>query len=165
MTHKRYGSVEAGNVFITVNGFANELTQGLDIKPVRNQVLVTDIIEGLRLKGCYHMDKGYFYFRNVGKRILIGGGRHKLGNAEETNVLNQTHDAATMLKEILNDHLEGGIDAEIKYHWSGILGVGGDKKPIIKEMEKGIYTGVRMGGMGVAICSVVGKQLAELTQK
>jgi hypothetical protein len=50
------------------------------------------------------------------------------------------------------------------YHWSGILGIGGNKKPIIAEVSEGVFVGVRMGGMGVAICSLVGKQLAELTK-
>jgi gamma-glutamylputrescine oxidase len=82
--HKKYGAIYAKSIFVTTNGFVNHLIPDLDVKPVRNQVIVTEEIEGLQLNGCYHMDKGYFYFRNIGKRILIGGGRNKLGSKEET---------------------------------------------------------------------------------
>ena len=42
------------------------------------------------------------------------------------------------------------------------MGVGTDKKPIIKAVSKSIYCGVRLGGMGVAIGCLVGKDLADL---
>ena len=36
------------------------------------------------------------------------------------------------------------------------------KKPILKKVSKNVYCGVRLGGMGVAIGSLVGKDLANL---
>ena len=54
---------------------------------------------------------------------------------------------------------------EIDYSWSGIMGVGKSKKPIIKMTSKNIGVGVRMGGMGVAIGSLVGENLANLLDK
>jgi hypothetical protein len=42
------------------------------------------------------------------------------------------------------------------------MGVGDEKKPIIEKISNRIAIGVRMGGMGVAIGSQVGKQLSEL---
>jgi hypothetical protein len=42
------------------------------------------------------------------------------------------------------------------------MGVGGSKKPIIKKVENNVYCGIRMGGMGVAIGILVGKEMAEL---
>lgn len=95
---------------MTTNGFVNHLIPDLDVKPVRNQVIVTEEIEGLQLNGCYHMDKGYFYFRNIGKRILIGGGRNKLGSKEETFLFDQTDEAFTLLSTILKGHIEGVKD-------------------------------------------------------
>ena len=50
----------------------------------------------------------------------------------------------------------------IDRQWSGIMGVGSRKKPIIKKLATNVYCGVRLGGMGVAIGSSVGKQLADL---
>ena len=42
------------------------------------------------------------------------------------------------------------------------FGVGETKEPIIEEVAKGLYVGVRLGGMGVAIGSGVGHSLAEM---
>jgi hypothetical protein len=42
------------------------------------------------------------------------------------------------------------------------MGVGQKKTTIVKEIEPHIYCAVRMGGMGVAIGSLIGKEIAEL---
>jgi gamma-glutamylputrescine oxidase len=46
------------------------------VKPGRGQVIITSAIERLPFKGSFHFDEGYYYFRNVGKRVLFGGGRN-----------------------------------------------------------------------------------------
>ena len=51
---------------------------------------------------------------------------------------------------------------EIQDSWSGIMGVGKSKSPIIKKINNNTAIGVRMGGMGVAIGAQVGKKLADL---
>ena len=40
------------------------------------------------------------------------------------------------------------------------MGIGSEKKPIIKAVTKNVVCAVRMGGMGVAIGSLVGKMAA-----
>ena len=55
------------------------------------------------------------------------------------------------------------VKVEIEATWSGIMGVGAQKKAIIKQISNNVFCGVRLGGMGVAIGSLVGKELAELT--
>ena len=55
-----------------------------EVKPARAQVLITRPIKDLAVKGTFHLDKGYYYFRNIDKRILIGGGRHLDYEPEET---------------------------------------------------------------------------------
>jgi hypothetical protein len=42
------------------------------------------------------------------------------------------------------------------------MGVGNQKKAIVKQLFNNVFCGVRLGGMGVAIGSLVGKELAEL---
>jgi hypothetical protein len=42
------------------------------------------------------------------------------------------------------------------------MGVGQTKAPIIEKIDERIAVGVRLGGMGVAIGSLVGKELSEL---
>ena len=53
-------------------------------------------------------------------------------------------------------------DFEIDHRWSGIMGVGKQKKPIVKQVSNHVFCGIRLGGMGVAIGSLVGKELADL---
>jgi hypothetical protein len=42
------------------------------------------------------------------------------------------------------------------------MGVGNQKKAIVKQLSNNVFCGIRMGGMGVAIGSLVGKELAQL---
>ena len=49
---------------------------------------------------------------------------------------------------------------EIDFRWTGIMGVGKEKKPIIKAVSKNVLAAVRMGGMGLAIGTWVGEQVA-----
>ena len=44
------------------------------------------------------------------------------------------------------------------------MGVGHQKKPIVKPISNNVICGVRMGGMGIAIGSLVGKEMAEIIQ-
>ena len=57
-----------------------------------------------------------------------------------------------------------GKEFQIARRWSGIMGVGPQRKPVIKQLADQVYCGVRMGGMGIAIGSIVGKELAEIAQ-
>jgi hypothetical protein len=44
------------------------------------------------------------------------------------------------------------------------MGVGSQKKPIVKQLSENSYCGIRLGGMGVALGSLVGKELADLLE-
>jgi len=63
-------------VLVATNGFAKKIMPGLEVMPARSQVMVTTPLENLSVKGSFHFDKGYYYFRNIGNRILLGGGRN-----------------------------------------------------------------------------------------
>ena len=45
------------------------------------------------------------------------------------------------------------------------MGIGDKKKPILKQLSNNVSCGVRLGGMGVAIGSSVGKDLADLVSE
>ena len=51
---------------------------------------------------------------------------------------------------------------EVDYSWSGIMAFGKNKQPIIRKMSDRIAVAARLGGMGVALGSLVGKEVAEL---
>jgi glycine/D-amino acid oxidase-like deaminating enzyme len=104
---------------------------------------------------------GYFYFRRVGNRLLIGGGRH-LARAEETGTeFGINPEVKKALLQFTEDYL--GLKSEdlFEEEWSGILGVGKKKEPIIEELEPGLFTAFRLGGMGVAIGSRTGYKAVE----
>ncbi|RKS55339.1 glycine/D-amino acid oxidase-like deaminating enzyme [Gillisia mitskevichiae] len=148
-------------LFIATNGFAAQL--GMDsVKPARAQVLITKPIENLQIQGTFHLDKGFYYFRNIDKRILLGGGRNLDIKTEETTNLGETELIQNKLEELLRETILPNIDFEIDRRWSGIMGVGVQKKPIVKRLSSNTFCGVRLGGMGVAIGSLVGKELADL---
>ncbi len=155
-------SIKAVKVLFATNGFAARQFPGLALKPARNQVLITRPVEGLALKGTFHMDRGYYYFRNVGKRVLLGGGRHLDYEKEITELFGLSPVIQSALLELLKEIIFPGRSFEVEQWWSGILGVGPQKTPIVKWMEEGVAVAVRLGGMGVAIGSLVGEEAAQL---
>ncbi|MFT5890662.1 MAG: gamma-glutamylputrescine oxidase [Dokdonia sp.] len=154
-------SLQTKELLLATNGFASQL--GLqEVKPARAQVLITKPIPDLKIKGTFHLDKGYYYFRNIDNRILFGGGRNLDFKAEETTDLGQTEIVQKELERLLREVILPDTPFEVDRRWSGIMGVGSQKKPILKSISNRIHAGVRLGGMGVAIGSQVGRDLADL---
>jgi len=148
-------------LLFATNGFANTLTKGA-VKPARAQVLITKPIPNLDIKGTFHLDKGYYYFRNIGNRILLGGGRNLDFETETTTEFGQTKIVQEKLENLLKVVILPGQDIQIEHRWSGIMGIGNSKKPIVSQLTENVYCGVRLGGMGVAIGSLIGTELADL---
>ncbi|MDJ0646894.1 MAG: FAD-dependent oxidoreductase [Flavobacteriaceae bacterium] len=148
-------------LFIATNGFANQLLKE-NIRPARAQVLITSPIENLHIRGTFHLEKGYYYFRNIDNRILLGGGRNLDFRTEETTEFGQTTLVQNRLRELLENTILPGIPFEIDTFWSGIMGMGSHKKAIVKQVGDHVFCGVRLGGMGVAIGSTIGKEMADL---
>lgn len=157
-------SFSSKKLCIAVNGFASNLIPE-DVQPARAQVVITKPIPELAVKGTFHLQEGYYYFRNIDNRILLGGGRNLDFSAEETFEFGTTKLVQDKLAQILKEVVLPDIPFEIDYAWSGIMGVGEQKKPIVKLRSKNIACGVRLGGMGIAIGTLVGRQLADLFQR
>ncbi|MFT6333649.1 MAG: gamma-glutamylputrescine oxidase [Saprospiraceae bacterium] len=156
------GSISFNRLIVCTNGFSNVLLSGVDLKPARNQVIITEKVKGFSLDGCYHMHKGYVYFREVDSRLILGGGRHLAKNIETTDVLENTNQIIDYLKELAETKILKGHEVKIDKMWSGILGVGTDKMPIVKKLNDNIMVAIRMGGMGVAIGSYIGRVAASI---
>jgi glycine/D-amino acid oxidase-like deaminating enzyme len=168
--HENQNGVEVGlgdfsfstrKLLFATNGFANALTNGA-VKPARAQVLITEPIPNLNIKGTFHLDRGYYYFRNVGDRILLGGGRNLDFEAESTTEFGQTEIVQNKLEQLLKEVILPNHDFQIAHRWSGIMGIGNSKKTIVSQLSDNVYCGVRLGGMGVAIGSLIGQELADL---
>jgi len=158
----QWGSIPYRKLALCTNGFARDLLPDIEVTPARNQVMVTKPIPNLQLKGTFHLDEGYVYFRNIGNRLLLGGGRNQDFREEETSKFGITDKITHYLKSILFDFIIPNQTVEIDSWWSGIMGVGKSKNPIIQKIGSKQYVGVKLGGMGVAIGVQTGEDLAQL---
>lgn len=154
-------SFNSKKLLFATNGFAESLTNGA-VRPARAQVLITEPIPNLDIKGTFHLDKGYYYFRNIGDRILLGGGRNLDFETETTTEFGQTKIVQNRLEDLLKNVILPNQDFHIAHRWSGIMGVGNSKKPVVSQLSDNVFCGLRLGGMGVAIGSVIGTELADL---
>jgi hypothetical protein len=161
--------LSASLVLLATNGFAGRFFPELPIQPARNQVLITKPLERLPFRGAFHYDRGYVYFRNVDcpeypgrQRILLGGARNLDAEAEATSEFGNTSLIQERLWSLLREVILPGHQAEVDYWWSGILGVGPVKKPIVQMMTPRLGVAVRLGGMGVAIGNLVGQEAATM---
>ncbi len=152
-------------VLITTNGFAQQLLPNIEVHPARAQVLITEPIENLKIRGTFHYDKGYYYFRNVGDRLLFGGGRNLDFEKEKTFEFGLTEEVQNKLDMLLREMILPNINYKVEQRWSGIMGLGSSKTTIIKPVTKKVFCAVRMGGMGIAIGSLVGEEAAEMVLK
>jgi glycine/D-amino acid oxidase-like deaminating enzyme len=154
-------SFSTKKLLFATNGFTKDLFSA-DVQPARAQVLITKPIPNLDIKGTFHLDKGYYYFRNIDNRILFGGGRNLDFEGETTTDFGNTTLIQNELERLLREVILPNHKFEIEHRWSGIMGMGSSKNPIVQQLSNHVYCGIRLGGMGIAIGSLVGKELVEL---
>jgi gamma-glutamylputrescine oxidase len=154
--------IKSKNVVICTNALAPHLISGTDVQPARGQVLITKPIHNLKPKGNFHATKGYFYFRNVGNRILLGGGRHLRKSAEHTESEDVSPEIQMILKQVLSTKICPGMEIEIDSAWAGTMGVRTTKLPFIGVVEPHVYAAVGLGGMGIALSKQTAKELVDL---
>lgn len=152
-------------ILIAVNAFARTLLPDTDVTPARNQVLITHPIPNLMIEGCFHYDRGYYYFRNIDGRILLGGGRHLDNASEQTDEFGANELIRSALVQLLKTVVCPGRPVEVDAWWTGILGLGSVKKPIVERYSENVVIAVRLSGMGVAIGTLVGQEGAEMLLK
>ncbi|MFZ4425920.1 MAG: NAD(P)/FAD-dependent oxidoreductase [Saprospiraceae bacterium] len=150
------------HILLATNGLTRRLLPELDIHPARNQVLITEPLPYLPFRGSFHYDRGYYYFRDIDQRILLGGGRNLDPAGEATDTFGTTAAIRTALLQLLSEVILPHHKIAVESWWSGILGLGQEKKPIIKSISPGIAVAARLGGMGVAIGTLVGEDAAAL---
>ena len=156
--------IETKQMLVCTNGFAKLLIPTLDVVPARGQVFVTEPIPNLKFKGCYHFDEGYYYFRNLGNRLLLGGARNADFKNEKTYSLDTSKTIQQVLEEFMMQRIlpKASKKPKIELRWSGTMGMGKIKKPIIEKVQPNVYCAVRMSGMGVAIAPIVAQKAINL---
>lgn len=155
-------SLETSKLVFATNAFTKKFFPELDLIPYRNQLVITEPIDDLDWKGTFHYNSGLGYFRNVGKRILIGGRRDLDMEREQTTDFGITDLIQDHLVEFLQNTLKVEPNVRMENRWSGILAHGDTKAPILRKISENVLCAVRLGGMGIAIASNTAKELADL---
>src|SRR5690606_33480545 len=126
----------------------------------------TNPLPTLAFRGSYHFDEGFYFFRNTEDgRVLFGGGRNLDLDGENTTDFGLSERIQKSLEEELRNFILPQVDPEqlhIEQRWSGIMGMGPQRTPIIRQLSDHVYCGVRLTGTGIAIGSLVGEELAQL---
>jgi len=151
----------AEQVIFCTNAFTHLLFPTLTTEPARGQIIVTAPIENLALKGTFHYDEGFYYWRNIGNRILLGGGRNIDFEAEKTTNLQTSTAIQEVLENFLYKHLITNKVA-IEYRWSGLMGFTKNKQPLVEKMSDRILVALACNGMGVALTPIMAEKVAKI---
>lgn len=156
-------SIKSDQLIHCTNAFASTFLKEEEIIPARGQVILTEPVENLKLKGTFHYDEGFYYFRNLGNRILLGGGRNQDFKTEETTAFETTEFLQNHLEKFLKEViLPNNQDVTVSMRWSGIMAMGSEKMPIVKQISNRQFCAVRLSGMGVALAPKIGEIVAEM---
>lgn len=149
----------ARQVVVCCNAFTSLFPGAPTVIPARGQIMVTAPIEGMKLHGTFHFDEGFYYFRNVGNRLLLGGARNCSVAAETTQEFNTTAVIQDELERFVQKHILPGRDYAVEYRWSGIMGFTEDKQPMVKQISELVTVVVACNGMGVALSPMISQRL------
>lgn len=152
--------LKANKVVICTNGFTESLVPELKIEPARGQIILTKPISNLITKGTFHFDEGFYYWRNVGNRILLGGARNSDFDNERTTNFDGSNRIENILTEFINTHVILNEPVEIEQSWSGIMGFTTDKLPLCKSISTNIVAAIACNGMGVALTPIIAEKVA-----
>ncbi|MCF3108371.1 FAD-binding oxidoreductase [Niabella sp. CC-SYL272] len=154
--------LHAERIVYCTNAFSNRFLPEMDLVPARGQVLLTEPVPGLKFNGTFHYQEGYYYFRNLGNRILLGGARNTSFQAEYTLEPFTTLPIQQALEAFLSNVILPGERPQITHRWAGIMAMGKEKYPIVEQLTDRSFCALRMSGMGVALAPAAGKKIAEM---
>ncbi|MBI2429603.1 MAG: FAD-binding oxidoreductase [Ignavibacteriales bacterium] len=153
--------MNAHRVGICTNAFLSDLLPAMNVVPGRGQIVATKPISGLKFRGTFHFDHGFYYFRDFNNRIIFGGGRNQDFDAEATSEFAPNEKILFDLKKKLSEVILPHTPFEIEMSWQGIMGFGESKIPFIKEVHPNLFAALGCNGMGIALSSLLGEELAE----
>ncbi|MFN1834653.1 NAD(P)/FAD-dependent oxidoreductase [Balneola sp. MJW-20] len=153
--------LKASQLMIATNAFTSSLLPDLEITPCRGQVFVSRPISDLKWKGTFHYDKGYYYFRNIGDRLLMGGARNLDKDTEFTSEFGINGKIKDELIRFTNEVLKISDHWEIEQQWSGIMGFSPTKSPYLRSLTDRTVVAAGLSGMGVALGMQLGKEAAD----
>ncbi|HEY8027814.1 MAG TPA: FAD-dependent oxidoreductase [Burkholderiaceae bacterium] len=152
----------AARVALCTSGVTAKLLPECGIVPGRGQVVVTTPISGLPWRGTFHMDEGFYYFRNVGDRVLLGGGRNLDFDTEQTSDMALSGKIQSALEALLHETILPGQTFEIEHRWAGIMGFTEQGMPQVRMASERVAIGFGCNGMGVALSADIAAETAKL---
>lgn len=155
-------SLHGRKLAICTNAFATELLPSLSISPGRGIILVTEELEKLPFEGTFHYSEGYYYFRDFGQQVVFGGGRNLFPDEETTTSFSINKKILDHLMQELHQTIMPAQKPKVEMSWAGIMAFGSNKQPVLQLLNENVGVAARLGGMGVAIGSNVGEELAEM---
>lgn len=154
-------NISSAHTIVCTNALTSKLLPNIKIEPQRAQVIISKPIKGIAWDGTFHIEEGYYYFRKINDRILLGGGRNLDFKTENTTELELTDIIQIKLKEILTKKISPNTPIEIDYAWSGTMGFTSNGEPVCEVLSDTLSINVGLNGMGVALAPTLGMELAE----
>lgn len=151
----------AAVVAVATNALLPALVPCISVRPGRGQVIITEPLTQLRWDGVFHFDEGYYYFRNVGARILFGGGRNLDIEGEATDEFALTERIQTQLEEYMRTVILPGVEFRVAMRWAGIMGFRSPSLPTVEWCAERVLGVFGCNGMGVALGSLVAAAAAK----
>lgn len=160
------GYVTASNVVIATNAYGGAIWPGLkeSVVPVRTFIAATDPLPGpLRdkvLPGGHAVSETrrvQVYYRMDAEGRFIIGGRGNRTNCKPNGSVDHLHQEACVLFPALN-----GIDWP--YAWNGLVAMNLTHIPSLVRLDRGVYSALGYNGRGVAMATVMGRELASLVK-
>ncbi|MGL6129139.1 MAG: FAD-dependent oxidoreductase, partial [Chryseobacterium artocarpi] len=81
---------------------------------------------------------------------------------EETTAFETTEYLQQHLERFLKEVVLPDQDFKIALRWSGIMAMGDEKTPIVKQLSEREFCAVRLSGMGVALAPKIGEMVREM---
>jgi gamma-glutamylputrescine oxidase len=162
LTHQKV-QFHAKQLLLATNAFLAGQLPKLGIVPARGQIILSPPIPGLALKGTFHFDGGYYYFRNLGNRVLLGGARNTNFASEETLLMQTTEGIKSALYTFLQKHIPAAAAYPLESFesWSGLMAMHASKQPLLQMVHDNVFAAMCCNGMGVALSPVFSEQVAE----
>jgi gamma-glutamylputrescine oxidase len=150
-------------LLLATNAFLSQQVPALGVVPARGQIILSPPIAGLALKGTFHFDGGYYYFRNLGNRVLLGGARNKDFNGEQTLSLETTATIREALYTFIQKHIPAAAVFPLQAFesWSGLMAMHPGKQPLLAQLGTGVWAAMCCNGMGVALSPIFSEHVAK----
>jgi glycine/D-amino acid oxidase-like deaminating enzyme len=156
------GSLLADQVLLCTNGYTGSLWPGLAavVVPVPSFVAASEPLDDKRLAailpgrhGVSETRRVQIYYRmDAEGRFVIGGRGHLFNDAESGDVAHVHAEACRLFPSL--------DDVKWQFHWGGYTAMTLSHTPKLMKLAPGLHAGMGYSGRGVAMATMMGRQLA-----